>query len=63
MVSVEQCGVTVPPHTAWAFVGHNEMVAVDGSRDGCGLQPRQHELQQCHLGRGILHGHPICMEQ
>lgn len=38
------------------------MIAVNACWDSCRRQLAGHELQQGHLCRGILHGHPVRLE-
>lgn len=40
----------------------NEVVAVNGGGDGDRVAPRLHELEDGHLGGGILHDHAIGLE-
>ena len=47
---------------ASADLGGDQMVAVNGGRHRCGRQTRGHELQQRHLCRRVLHGHPVGAE-
>jgi hypothetical protein len=42
-----------------ARAGLNQVIAVDRGRDGGARDPRAHELEDRHLGGGVLHGHPI----
>ncbi len=39
--------------------GADEVIAVHRGRHGDALAPGLHELQQCHLRRGVLHGDTI----
>ena len=39
--------------------GLDEVVAVHGRGDLHLREPRAHELEEGHLGRRVLHGHPI----
>jgi hypothetical protein len=42
--------------------GLDQVIAVDGAGHGHGLAAGGTELQQGHLGSGILHGHPVRSE-
>ena len=37
----------------------DQVIAVGRSRHRCAVEASSHELQPCHLGGGILHGHPV----
>ena len=43
-------------------LGQDEVVAVDGRGDGDLGETGRHELQEGHLGGGVLHGHPVGAE-
>jgi hypothetical protein len=43
-------------------MGLNQVVAMHGGRHGYFFAAGLHELQKGHLGRGILHGHPVWRE-
>ena len=43
-------------------VGHDQMVAMDRGRHRRTVASGVHELQQRHLGRGVLHGHTVGTE-
>ena len=45
-----------------ADLGRDEVVAVHRAGHGGGGQAGGHELQQRHLGGGVLHGHPVGVE-
>ena len=46
----------------YAFVGLYQVVAVYRCRNGCCFFACIHELQQCHLRRGVLHGNAVGAE-
>ena len=45
-----------------AGLGQDEVVAVDRGRHRRLVEAGGHELQQRHLGRGVLHGDPVRVE-
>ena len=45
-----------------ADLGLDQVIAVHGRRHGGLGQPGGHELQQRHLGGGVLHGDPVGVE-
>ena len=51
----QQVGLGVDP-------GLDEVVAVDGGRDLGLVEAGGHELEEGHLGGGVLHGHPVGAE-
>ena len=41
------------------IAGLNEVVTMGGCRNLNLIKVGSHELEPCHLGRGVLHGHPV----